>query len=114
MSGRKNLLPPYKIISAGDMSADITGPLTNVSTLDNLGIQLSWSGSPTGNFFIDATLDGGTTWTPLSLSPAPVASGGAGNWYVDLNQIAFSGVRVRYARTSGTGTLTAYISGKQV
>jgi hypothetical protein len=125
MSGRKNTLPPFKVITAGDMSqASLTSLVTDISTLDNIAIEMVFSGSPTGTFAVQGSLDyaqdymGNVTnagnWTPLTLSPTPVSSGSAGTILINLNQLAFPYIRTVYTKTSGTGSLTVFISGKQV
>jgi hypothetical protein len=111
---RKNVLVPYRLIAAGNMAGDITSGVTDVQYLDNIGLQLIFTGTPTGDFFVDVSLDGGTTWTPLSLSPAPQATGGPGSLYVDINQISAPKIRVRYDFSAGTGVLNAYLCGKAV
>jgi len=122
----KNVLPPFQCIKAGDMSGNITGSVTDIRYLDNVAIQMIWTGTPTGTFAVDSSLDyvppplpGGTplnpgTWSPLTISPAPAASGSASSWILDMNQLSFQSVRLRYIFTSGTGTLNAYICGKSV
>lgn len=120
----KNVLLPFAVVAAGDMSASITSPPTNVQYLDNIIYTFVWTGSPTGTFAFQVSEDyqpgtGGTvinagTWIPLTLSATIAATGGADNALIDLNQLPGSWVRFVYTRSSGTGTLAAYISGKAV
>lgn len=125
MAGKS--LPPFQIVTAGDMSGNITSTVTDVRNFDNVAVELVFTGTPTGTFSVEGSLDygyqaGGNfnpavnagTWTALSLSPTPAASGGAGSVLLDLNQISFAFIRVKYAFTSGTGTLNAYIAAKAV
>lgn len=125
MSGRKNVLPPYQIISSGDMSqASITSSVTNITYLDNICIQLVFTGSPTGNFAVQGSntyeqdnngnVVNAGTWTALDLTPSPAATGSGSNILIDLNQLSFPYIRVVYTKDSGTGTLNATISGKQL
>lgn len=120
---RKSNLSPYHIINAGDMSATITSTPTNILWLDNVGIQLIFTGTPTGTFSVEVSNDYATengtpidsgTWTAISFGSAPTAGGAAGNIYLDINQLSAAYVRVVYSPTSGSGTLDAYITGKQV
>lgn len=125
MSGRKNVLPLYTIISNGDMSqSSLTSLATNIQFMDNVCIQLVWTGTPSGAFTIQGSLThqqdsqgniiNAGTWTDLSLSPAPVAAGSASSILIDMNQLSFPWIRVTYTKTSGTGTLTAVIGGKML
>lgn len=51
-------------------------------------------------------------WTTISLSaPAPV-TGNTGNGAIDIDAISFYAIRLVYIRTSGTGTMQAYINAK--
>lgn len=117
---RKNTLLIYKIIDSVDMADTITSAVTNIQFLDNIAIQASWSGTPNGVFEVQASLDYDVktnnqgTWTPLSISPQPSATGAPGNWLLDLNQLSFPFIRLVYTPSSSTGTLIAVISGKEV
>jgi hypothetical protein len=117
-----NVVFPVKVISAGNMgAASITSSVLNIQNQDNLGIQFIWTGTPTGTFGFEVSLNhkegpNGNTlvegdWSPIAI-PGIVASGSAGNAYVGLNQVGAPFIRVTYTRTSGTGTLNAYISAK--
>ena len=114
MSGRKNVLTPYHVIVAGDMSGDVTQATpTNIQYADNVSVQLNFTGTPTGTFEIQGSLDQ-SNWVPLVFSTSPVASGASGQILLDMNQLSFPYIRVFYDRTSGSGTLDAYISWKEV
>lgn len=120
----KNALTPHQIITAGDMTGNITSDPTNIQYLDNVSIQLNFTGTPTGTFSVQGSLDYQQAspyakavtgnWIDLTLSPAPAASGSASQILLDLNQLSFPWVRVVYTFSSGTGSLDAYISGKAV
>lgn len=109
-------------IDATSMAADITSAPVNIEFLDNIAIQLIQTGTPTGSFVVETSLD----YVPSNLSKAPKAGNwdsvtlptpitvGAGSQTIDLNQVASSYIRIRYIFTSGTGALTAYIAGKAV
>lgn len=109
MSSRKNNLLAYQNITAAAMNQDITSDVTNVQFLDNIAIQLNFSGNPTGTFAVEMSIDyaqdfqGNVTnagnWIALSLNPPPVASGSADSIYLDLNQLAGPWIRVSYTNT---------------
>lgn len=125
MSGRKNSLSQYKIISAGDMSlTSITSKVTNIQYLDNIGMQFNFTGAPVGTFDVQVSGDYLTdelgniisagNWISVNLPQQPVASGAAGSIYVDLNQLSAPYIRAVYTKTSGTGTLNAFITAKML
>jgi len=123
--GRKDVLKIYQVITNGDMSqATLTSKVTGIQYMDNIPIQLNFTGTPTGTFAVQGSLDysqdfqGNVTsvgnWVPLVLSPSPAATGAAGSILLDLNQLSFPWIRVVYTKTSGTGTLNAFVGGKML
>lgn len=116
---RKNVLTPYHIITDADMSVPIVSSVTNIQFLDNVSIQLVFTGTPTGIFTVSGSLDynpstGTGSFTALTLDPNPATAGAPNSILIDMNQLSFPYIRVSYAVTSGSGTLNAYISGKMV
>ncbi len=134
MSGHKPNLRLFANIVAGDMSqATVTSTVTNVQQLDNIGIQLSWTGSPVGTFAIQVSADhaqdteGNVTaagqWTPLVTSyllsgnvtvAASIPTSAGSPIYVDITQVSAPWVRVVYTKGSGSGTLSGFITAKAV
>lgn len=121
----KNTLQTFRNIIAGDMSqATITSAVSNIQFLDDIGIQLNFTGTPTGTFAVQVSIDyaqdsqgvvtNAGNWIGITLSPAPVASGSADQIFIDIQQISAPWIRVVYTKTSGTGTLNGYISAKAI
>jgi hypothetical protein len=109
----KDFVNPVTLMAAGDMSGDLTSDTVTYMGFDNIGFQFIFTGTPNGNFYVDISLDQ-VAWTTLPLSPAPVASGAAGNNYVELNQSTAKYARCRYDRTSGSGVLKIIVIQKMV
>lgn len=134
MSGRKSNLKQYQTITSGDMSlSSITSSVTNIEFLDNIAIQLNFTGAPVGVFQVQVSADynqdnNGNVLTAGNWVAIPVAYYTSGSFttstdiptsagspiYLDLNQLAAPWVRVVYTTTSGTGTLNGYIAAKAV
>lgn len=125
MSGRKSNLRQYRTITDGNMgSATLTSLVTNIQRLDNIGIQINFAGTPTGTFDVQVSADyaqdefGNVTnvgnWISLDLTPSPAASGSASQIYIDIAGLSAPWIRVKYTRTSGTGTLNTYVTGKML
>jgi hypothetical protein len=97
-----------------------TTPPSNIDAYDNASYQYVWTGTPTGTVAVDVSNDfnaqlGTGTWTDVTaqLSPAPTnPAGSAGNGAVDLNQLPFAYVRLRYVHASGSGQFTAIFKAK--
>jgi hypothetical protein len=122
---RKSNLQRFQNIVSGDMSqASITSAVSNIEFLDNIGLQLIFTGTPTGTFSVELSINYSQdqqgnvtntgTWTPMTFSSTPVASGAAGSVYIDINQISAPWMRVKYTKTSGTGTLQGWLTAKMV
>ncbi len=122
---RKLTLAPYKVIDAGSMGTTLTSTVTNIQYLDNVGVQLNFTTSDAvGTFQVQVSMDytqdavgnvlNAGNWINLTLNPSPVAASAANQIYIDINQVSAPYMRVKYTRTSGTGTLTAYITGKML
>lgn len=109
----KNFLPVYPVITAGDMSGDLTSSVTDIRYTDDVGIQLTWTGTPTGTFDVEVSTDR-INWVPLTLPSSPVASGSAGSIYLDLFALSAPYIRTTYTAGGGSGTLTANIVAKAI
>lgn len=124
MSGRKSNLRLYQNITAASMAGNVTSAVTNIQMLDNIGVQLNFTGTPSGTFEVQVSADhaqdmfGNVTnagnWIPLTLTPSPTASGAAGQIYIDIQETSAPWLRIVYTRTGGTGTLDGYITAKMV
>lgn len=111
---RKNVLPIYKIFDEVSLAGNLTSSTSNIEFLDNVCIQLIWTTSDAvGVFYVEVSMDG-EHWTPIDLSPSPAVAGTSNHCLLDLVLLAAPKIRVRYAATSGTGTLTGFISAKMI
>lgn len=120
---KKNAIEPFAVIAAGDMSGDITSAFTDIRYLDNVAYTVSWDGtSPAGEILVDVTMDDvqnsaqnpSPLWTPLDFGTTISVSGNTGNHILNLTQLGFAFIRLRYDRTSGTGTMRVKIESKSV
>lgn len=121
---RKNNLRQFKNVDAGDMSDDIISEVTNIQFLDNIGIQLNFTGTPTGTFEVQVSADfvkdpegrvvDAGHWIPINLPTTPVASGADGQIYIDITQISAPWIRVVYSRSGGSGSLDGFITAKMI
>lgn len=133
MSGRKNNIKQFQSVVAGAMSGNITSAVTDIQFLDDIGLQLNYSGSPTGTFSVQVSADHSEDfngnvlvagqWIPLTLSywngtssitatsiPTSVGS----PIYLDLALLSAPYIRVVYTAGSGSGTLNVFLTAKQV
>ena len=100
------------LIVDGDMSSTVTGPSTNILHMDRVGLQLKWTGTPTGTFSVQISNDN-TNWIAMDLSSAVSATGSADDAFIDVESAA-KYVRLVYTATSGSGTLNVHITSKSI
>lgn len=114
---------PFKVIEDGNMSASITSDVTIIDNLSMIGYDISWSGSsPVGVMSVqvsnsysinaDGSVRDAGNWTTVTLSSTPSVSGNTGNGFVDVDATGAYAIRLVFTRTSGTGTMQAYICSK--
>lgn len=111
----KNVLNSRQIMTNGDMSqTSISSDVINVLYLDNIGLQIEWTGTATGTITVQASIDG-TTYYALTFDPALAQPAGSASGYlVSLNQLPYKYFKVVYTKSSGTGTMNVYCSIKEV
>lgn len=94
-------------ISAGDMSANITGSAFTMINQDGVGIQAVYTGSPVGEMRLQSS-NNGTNWDDMAGTAIAVSAAGSSSWTVALFKHRY--IRLYYSFTSGTGTLNASIN----
>lgn len=121
----KNLINPTVLMSAGVMTgtSKISSTPLDVRTMTAVCIQASWTGTPTGSFAVEGSLDyvpsgngssgNAGTWTDLQAGISGPA-GSTGSILVDLQRTAVAYIRLSYTNASGSGTLTVIKSAKGV
>lgn len=122
--GRKNIVRSYKMFDAVTISTTQSSTATNVLNLDNASIQVIWSGggTPVGTLTVEATnvdpdlpsFDSTTDYVTLTLSGTIAVSGNSGNHSIILEEMPFYAIRLTYTSTSGTATMSAYLSSKTI
>jgi hypothetical protein len=92
----------------------IYSQIIDLSKMDNIGLEVTYSGTPTGVFEVDVSNSGinfyALTFSPVLTQPA----GAAGGYAIDLNQLPFKYLMLKYTNASGTGTLTVYGQNKDL
>lgn len=113
-----------------DLGATGASSALDICYLNGYAIVVSWpaTGTPVGTLTLEGTNDAwdeekkisgvdteysGATWVTISGSSTSV-SGSAGSYAWNAADQNFQAVRIKYTRTSGTGTLTFNFRGKSV
>lgn len=122
---RKNVLI-YKLATDQPLGGDFISPPTLVKYLDNCAYQINaTTDDAVGTFAVEASLDYAIdettnlvtntgTWVPLDLGGTPALVGATDQILINLNQLPFNAIRVRYSSTSGDGVADIYIMARQI
>lgn len=116
----KAVLYPYQFLPSTSLgSSSFNSSIIVAIESDVAGIQLNYTGAPVGSFAVQCSLDqvnwvdmrvnvNGTAATsiPIPASTSPI--------FIDLIQTAASYLRIAYTRTSGTGSVTGYVTYKRL
>lgn len=103
-------------ITSGVMSGTSTiySQIQDISRLDNKGLEVTWTGTPTGTFQVMVS-NSGINFYALTFNPALTQpAGSAGGYAIDLNQLPFKYIMLQYTNISGTGVLTVYGQSKDL
>jgi hypothetical protein len=123
MSASRARIPNYNIIGtttganpavvSGSMAANIIGPTTQITMIDQVCYQVTWTSSnAVGVISVQGSNDG-LTFYDLTFSPALAQpNSDNGGYLINLALIPFSCIRLVYTRTSGTGTLNVVLGAK--
>lgn len=118
--GHKKLLEPFHVMAADGEPVSVGGTATylsepiNIKNLDDIGLQLKWTGTVTGTFTVMHSPDG-DDYDTILLSPIITQpSGSAGTWSVVLQLEPYQWVKVQYVNASGTGTVDVIVTAKDL
>lgn len=109
-------LLPIWLVNNVSMTTSITSDSIPCQWKDNVGIQVVWTGTPTGTIDIQVSMDPDNLgWQSVPFDPTPdQPAGSSGSDWYEINQTPAGYVRLVYTASSGTGTMKAKISAKSV
>lgn len=106
--------------ASGTLGGVMTGTTTiysqilDVGKMDNEGLEVTWTGTPSGTFTVNVS-NSGINFYPLTFNPALAQpSGSAGGYAINLNQLPFRFINLQYVNTTGAGVLTVYGQNKDL
>lgn len=100
--------------AVNDMSADCLSREVETRNMDKATIHCSWVAGPVGELQIEAQVNEDDEWIELNQAAAWAISGTDSEAQILLTELPFHKIRLKYIRTSGSGTLSAYFNGKTV
>lgn len=95
-------------VATGTMATTTTiySNIIDVSRMDNLGLDVDWTGTPTGTFSILVSATG-VKFHTLTFSPALAQpAGSAAGMAISINQQPFKYMYLKYVNASGSGVLS--------
>jgi hypothetical protein len=104
--------------TSANISDDHTTTSIDMRGYSKIALQAVVSGTATlvGPIYLQGSMDGGTTWTTIedaggtAVTGATLASGAGGYSDGGISNVAWPLVRFFFDRTSGTGTITFYVT----
>ncbi len=107
-SNQSGSVPSGVINGVMSGTSTIYSQIVEKSRMDNIGLEVTWTGTPTGTFQVMVS-NSGKSFYALTFNPAlGQPAGSAGGYVVDLNQVPFKYIMLQYTNTSGSGILTVY------
>lgn len=87
----------------------IYSQIVDVSRMDNIGLEVNWTGTPAGTLTIDVSISG-INFYPLSSynNTLPQPAGSAGGYPLTLTLLPYKYFMLKYINASGTGVLNVY------
>lgn len=95
-------------------TATIYSQIIDVSKMDNIGLEMNWTGTPVGVISVLVS-NSGANFYPLTFSPGIVQPAGTATGIpINITQLQFKYIMVKYVNASGTGVLTGYAQMKDL
>lgn len=86
----------------------IYSQIIDISRMDNIGLEVNWAGTPIGTFSVLVS-NSGVNFNTLTFDPAlGQPAGSAAGEAVNITQLGFKYMMLKYVNSSGSGTLTVY------
>jgi hypothetical protein len=107
-TSQQGSVPSGLINGAMSGTSTIYTQIVDVSRMDNVGLEVTYTGTATGTIQVMVS-NSGINFYALTFNPALTQpSGSSGGYAISINQIPFKYFMVQYTNTSGSGTLNVY------
>ena len=104
------VINPFKLWDSASLGASIQTAGLDVTRLIYASIAIDWTGTPTGTIQLQAK-NGDSSWIDIT-GQSQALAGSSGAVMFSLTILPWEQIRLAYARTSGTGTITANLIAK--
>ena len=94
-----------------DMSTNITSPVMDLGEVGGFAVHSIFTGSPVGSLQVEASnTQNASDFIPMDT----YAVTAAGKRLINVEKTHYKYIRITYTFTSGTGSLTSYVSAKRI
>ena len=107
-------LPSGVVNGAMASTNTIYSQIIDISRMDNVGLEVNWTGTPTGTLQVMGSNSGINAYALTFTPPLGQPAGSAGGYLIDLTQYPFKYIMLEYTNSSGSGTLTVYGQNKDL
>ena len=103
----KSFFGPKTLLSGGVMTGTnkISSAPIDLLTMTGCAFQASWTGTPTGTFIVEGSIDG-VTYSDIGAGITTNPAGSAGSMLVNNVNMHFRYCRLSYTNATGVGSLT--------
>lgn len=112
---------PEKVVVDGDMGqATITSEFVPIRRYDLISFHVIWTGSPVGVFTVEASdnEEDASSFVALEMDVYPNTSIRTDNsenpFLIKIDVCPYRGIRLKYTRESGSGTLNVFAAAKKL
>lgn len=88
--------------------------ILDVTIKDNNGLEVTWTGDPTGTIQIMGSISGSAFYALTFNPPLTQPAGAPGGFLIDVNQYPFKYLMVQYDNISGDGLLNVWLTSKDL
>lgn len=107
-------LPSGTVAGAMASTNTIYSNIIDLSKMDSIGLEVNWTGTPTGTISIMVS-NSGANFYALTFNPALAQPAGSASGYViALSQYPYKYLMIQYVNSSGSGSLTVYGQNKDL
>jgi len=104
------IIGPYNLLDAVSLGASVNSSELDVTRLIYASIAIDWTGTPTGTLTLEAK-NGSSSWIAIT-GQSQALAGASGSIMLTLTILPWEKIRLSYARTSGTGSVTGVVIAK--
>lgn len=99
-----------KVFNAVSMTTNLTSVTIDLSETTGYALHAIWTGAPVGTISANGS-DDGINFVSVASNPT---GGTSGQYLLNVEKIHYRYVQITYTFTSGTGSLTAYVSARSI